>query len=473
MNPGDRFGSYTILSTLGGGGFATVYAAAHAQMGTRHALKVLHAHYAMNPKVVERFRQEARAQFRMRHKHIVQVTDFIEHGGALALVMDLIEGQTLAQVMLERRGPWPLAEVMAVMKPVLDAMAYAHREGIDGSPVVHRDLKPENVLLDFAGDRPFPGVPRVADFGIAKVIGESNVGTATNAKMGTPGYMAPEQFKNAKEVTAAADVWALGVMLWELLAGRLPVDPNDNIAIIKLYEGMVAVPRLVDVLPGVSPTVSAAVDQALRVDVRERFMDATPLARALSSCTRTGVGASTRGNLQQRSPAGRSAEPPKDERSAKLEALDAPGVASRHLALGVPNEAVTAAQIEAWHGVKRAAATWIDNHNATVTDAAHGLVWQVHDCGAELNWREARAYAAQLRLGGAAGWRLPTLFELLALAQSTANVRTLFRNSGAWYWSGSPCRGDGARVWHVSLIHCHYHKYGVDGTGRVRCVRDV
>lgn len=278
---GERIGTYEITRLLGSGGMAMVYAARHTSIGTDHALKVLLPNYANNPRTVERFRQEARAQFRMRHPNIVQVTDFVDDGENLALVMDLIQGMTLAAAMQLRPGPWPVADVVAVMRPVLEAMTYAHREGLDGAAVVHRDLKPENVMLDLQREHSWPGVPKVMDFGIAKVLGASNVATATNARMGTPGYMSPEQFKNAKDAEAPADVWALGVMLWQLLAGRLPVDPDSNLALVKLYEGLTPIPRLTQVVPGIPQGLSEAVAQAMALDPGDRFADAAPLLRAV------------------------------------------------------------------------------------------------------------------------------------------------------------------------------------------------
>jgi serine/threonine protein kinase len=303
---GERIGTYEITQLLGSGGMAMVYAARHTSLDTDHALKILLPNYASNPRTVERFRQEARAQFRMRHPNIVQVTDFVEEGDNLALVMDLIPGITLAEAMRQSPGPWPVEDVVAVMRPVLEAMTYAHREGLDGAAVVHRDLKPENVMLDLHSDRPWPGVPKVMDFGIAKVLGASNVATATNARMGTLGYMSPEQFRNAKDVGAPADVWALGVMLWQLLTGRLPVDPENNFALLDLYRGVTPVPLLTEVVPGMPVALSQAVAQAMALDPGDRFADAAPLLRAVN------FGVTRRVQLshgQLAKPAGRLAAP--------------------------------------------------------------------------------------------------------------------------------------------------------------------
>ena len=277
LKPGHRIGNYEIVALVGDGGMAIVYRARHLAMGTDHAIKVLLPNYAMQPRTVERFRLEARAQFRLRHSNVVQVTDYVDDADAPAMVMDLIDGMNLRQAMQLRPGPWVLADVLTVMLPVLEGMAFVHREGLDGAAVVHRDLKPENILLDLGGGRAWPGVPKIADFGIAKVMGSANIGTKTNARMGTGPYMSPEQFRNAKEVDARADVWALGMMLWELLVGRLPIDAEDNIALIKLYEGMEPVPRLDKVDPRVPQELAGAVAQAMSVRLEGRFLQAGPL----------------------------------------------------------------------------------------------------------------------------------------------------------------------------------------------------
>lgn len=116
LKPGHRIGSYEINDVLGDGGMAVVYRATHAAMGTEHAIKVLLPNLAMNPKTVERFRQEARAQFRLRHPNIVQVTDYVETGEEIALVMDLVQGMTLRAAMDQRPGPWSAADVVEVMR---------------------------------------------------------------------------------------------------------------------------------------------------------------------------------------------------------------------------------------------------------------------------------------------------------------------------------------------------------------------
>ncbi|MSQ84029.1 MAG: serine/threonine protein kinase [Myxococcales bacterium] len=286
LQSGHRIGNYEIQSVLGDGGMAIVYRARHLAMGTDHAIKVLLANYALQPRTVERFRLEARAQFKLRHPNIVQVTEYVDDAGAPALVMDLVEGMTLRQAIDRRPGPWPMADVLAVMSSVLEGMAFVHREGLDGEPVVHRDLKPENILLDLAGGKPWPGVAKIADFGVAKVRGSSPVATQANVRIGTAAYMAPEQFKGAQDVDARADVWSLGMMTWELVAGRLPIDCNDQLALMQLYSGQQPLQRLNVVVPDCPNVLASAVAQALAVDAELRFQDAVPLLRIFKAMTR-------------------------------------------------------------------------------------------------------------------------------------------------------------------------------------------
>ncbi len=251
---------------------ALVYLARHAVFDERFALKVLLPNLATNPKVLERFRREAQVQFRFHHEHIVRVTDYVEEGGIAALAMEYVDGATL-DVHLTSTGPlaWPAA--LELLLPVVSALAYAHQQG-----VVHRDLKPGNVLLDQRLGQ--PGVPKVADFGIAKVLDSEAGLTGTNARMGTWGYMAPEQFRGAKEVDARADVFALGILLWEAVAGRLPFNPEDQLAVMETYSGRVVIPRL-DEVAECPAWLADVVAQAASIDPAGRFQDAGVLGRVL------------------------------------------------------------------------------------------------------------------------------------------------------------------------------------------------
>jgi serine/threonine protein kinase len=274
MNQGtEQLGPYRVVRFLGAGGAGAVYEAEHTTMGTRHALKVLGEHVRHNAAVRERLRREAQLMFDLgtHHRHIVRATDLVEEGGALALVIDYVDGGDLGQALAERPGGLPWAEAWRILRPIVSAVAYAHRRG-----VVHRDLKPENVLLQRDGT--WPGTPLVADFGIARDLGADSA-TRTQSRMGTPGYSAPEQFRSARQAGPEADVWALGMLAWRLVNGHLPVDPDDNLAVIRLHEGLSPIPPLVDV-PG---HVSRAVSAALTLDPTRRPRDAGVLEQQLSA----------------------------------------------------------------------------------------------------------------------------------------------------------------------------------------------
>jgi serine/threonine-protein kinase len=205
---GDR---YTITAPIGRGGMARVFLVRHAKLGSLHALKVLEA---ADPSIHERFLQEGRIQSTLRHPNIVSVTDLIEVDGFPALVMDYIDGPTLDEL-IERRS-LDLDQVDQLVRGIIAGVAEAHRHGL-----IHRDLKPSNILLDIQGDAL---VPRVVDFGIAKVLGGAQSSgpatTRTGMALGTPAYMAPEQVRDTKSVTTRADIFALGAILYELVTRR-------------------------------------------------------------------------------------------------------------------------------------------------------------------------------------------------------------------------------------------------------------
>ncbi|HEV8324872.1 MAG TPA: serine/threonine-protein kinase [Myxococcota bacterium] len=218
LAPGSLVGAYRIEHCLGAGGVGTVYAAVEPSIHKRVAIKVLKHAYAEDAGAVERFRREAQAANGVRHPGIVDVIGF----GALPdgrpyLVMSLLEGRSLREELLAR-GTLDPAEAWRITREVAEALLAAHRAGI-----VHRDLKPDNVFLEAFGGR--PSRPRILDFGLAKVLappeGDAPRLTQTGMVMGTPAYMAPEQWFNAG-VDAATDQYALAAMLYEMLAGAPP-----------------------------------------------------------------------------------------------------------------------------------------------------------------------------------------------------------------------------------------------------------
>ena len=263
---------YRLEAHLGSGGMANVYRAVNDQIGRAVAIKRLRPELAEYPEVVERFLREARTANLVRHPNVVDVIDLgTDERGMPFLVQELLEGVDLARYAASRGGVLSREEIVTLVLPVVHAVATAHARG-----VVHRDLKPDNVFVATIEDR---RVPKLLDFGISKVVTKGVRATDAGVMLGTPAYMAPEQVKGARDADARSDVWALGVMLFELLSGRLPFQ-QDAPALFLAIVGEDA-PRLLDVAPRVDPSLSRVVARCLRRSPDERYPSAAELARDL------------------------------------------------------------------------------------------------------------------------------------------------------------------------------------------------
>jgi serine/threonine-protein kinase len=210
---------YQVKEHLGQGGMATVYRVLHTSLGTEHALKLLTVH---GPEVRGRLLQEGRVQAQLKHPNILSVTDVIVMEDSPGLIMEFVRGPSLEDLLELGAPSREQADVLG--RGILAGIGYAHKKGL-----VHRDLKPANILCEVQEDLSI--VPKVADFGLVKALGaEEGAGlgkTRTGQILGTPYYMAPEQVRDSKNVDHRTDLWALGVMLYEMLTGRLPFEGDD------------------------------------------------------------------------------------------------------------------------------------------------------------------------------------------------------------------------------------------------------
>lgn len=253
---------YRIEERVAAGGMATVYRATDEILGRSVAVKVMHPSLADARGFVERFRREAQSAARLNHPNVVTVHDGGEQEGTLFIVMELVEGTTLRE-MIERFGRLDPDTARHVAAGVAAALDHAHTKGI-----VHRDVKPENVLL--TGD----GRVKVVDFGIARALAEDASRLTGDQAIGTMAYVAPEQIGNG-DVDARADVYALGVMTYEMLTGRAPFE-GDTPAAVAAARFERSVPS-----PGASPEIDAAVSRATALQPDDRFETAGEFARAL------------------------------------------------------------------------------------------------------------------------------------------------------------------------------------------------
>ena len=271
-------GKYKLLRLLGDGGMGSVYEAEHLTLGTHVAIKVLHPDLARRTGIAERFLQEARVSAQIRSAHVVQVIDVDRTPEGVAyLVMELLQGEPLASVMRRERR-LPVATACEYASQILQALEAAHALG-----VIHRDLKPDNVFVTFQGGRP---ILKLIDFGIAKLkttqTGQSKNLTVAGMLMGTPEYMAPEQAYSADKVDVRADLYAVGVMLYEMLAGQPPAEAEDpRVLILKVERGEVT--PLVRVAPGIEPPLAGFVHRAMAARPELRFANAPEMRIALEA----------------------------------------------------------------------------------------------------------------------------------------------------------------------------------------------
>jgi eukaryotic-like serine/threonine-protein kinase len=267
-------GRYPIDGILGRGGMGLVLSARHPILDRRIAIKILLPSIAQSDEYRQRFLNEAKAGALIHSEHVVRVLDVATlANGQPYIVMEHLDGCTLAST-LAARGRVPVTECVGWIVDALEAIAAAHVQGI-----VHRDLKPQNLFLARRSDG--SQLVKVLDFGISKVSTDDESVTSTDALLGTPSYVSPEQARSTKLVDARTDIWSIGVVLFELLSGRRPFT-GDNVGQVIasiLTEDPIPLETLV---PDVPRELSAVVRRCLARDAKDRFATAAALARALA-----------------------------------------------------------------------------------------------------------------------------------------------------------------------------------------------
>jgi tRNA A-37 threonylcarbamoyl transferase component Bud32 len=320
--PTDR---YELQDRLGAGGMAKVFRAFDHALSRTVAVKMLHDDLVSNEELRQRFLREARVFARLRHPHIIEIHDVVHGEQSAAMVMEFIDGTDLSHV--AKRQPLRVPELaVAVLRPVMDALSHAHAEG-----VIHRDVKPANIMLSRDGR------VKLGDFGIAKVLEETHL-THTGEFLGTPAYIAPEQARG-ETVTAAVDQYALGVVLYELLAGRPPYTGPTPLAVLsQILIGKF--PDIRELNEAVDERLAAVLHRTLNADPAARFPDVAALMAALDALV-----APISGTRERQLVAGLVADPVSTVASAALAAAEeCLTTARRALAQGDVSQARTSAR---------------------------------------------------------------------------------------------------------------------------------
>lgn len=279
MNPGDLIaGRYRVCGVLGHGGMGAVYEV-EDDRGQRHAMKAALPDLDDGGEAARRLAREANALQLLEHPNIVAATELVVEGGRLYLVIELVRGEALSAIVA--RGALAPRRALVLVRQLLDAVDHAHARGL-----VHRDLKPDNAIVMLAGDpaNPYERL-KVLDFGLVKLLddaaallGGSKL-TRTGMAFGTPAYMAPESALG-RGVDHRVDLYAVGVMLFELLTGRLPFELTDPLALLKAHVGTPA-PRLADVGFAAPPALEALLAGALGKRPADRFASAAAMRACL------------------------------------------------------------------------------------------------------------------------------------------------------------------------------------------------
>ncbi len=265
---GQQIGGYEILNVIGHGGMATVYRARQISMQRIVALKVLPRQFLLDDTYMQRFHREVEIVSRLEHRNIVPVHDYGESDGQPYIVMRYMPAGSVDDLLAE--GPLEMELAVKILEQIAPALDYAHSKG-----VLHRDLKPSNILMDDNGDA------YLTDFGIARVLGENQGGISITTRhvVGTPAYMSPEQAQG-QPLDSRSDVYALGVMLFEMVTGQRPfqADTPYGVAVLQVTA---APPSARSIKPDLPLAVDHVIDRSLKKKPEERYNSALSLADAM------------------------------------------------------------------------------------------------------------------------------------------------------------------------------------------------
>jgi serine/threonine protein kinase len=265
---GKKLGSYLIIEEIGHGGMATVYRAVQERVRRDVAIKIIHRAIALDKTALERFQREVELIARLEHPHILPIYDYNPMSDPPYIVMRYLPTGTLKDVL--ERDNLPFSEIVFLFRQITSALDYAHRQG-----VVHRDIKPTNILIDAEGNA------FLTDFGVARIMESSEGLTASGVAVGTPGYMAPEQGMGLS-VDGRSDIYALGVMLFEMLTGQAPFQAETPMAVI-LQHINEPVPSASEINPDIPPEIDLIIARAMAKSQDDRYQSVTELSRDLTN----------------------------------------------------------------------------------------------------------------------------------------------------------------------------------------------
>ena len=481
---GERIRDYLVEGLIGRGGMGSVYLASHVHLNTKAALKVLLEQYSEDSSIKNRFVNEARLLHSLQHPNIVLQKEFFEENGRLVLVMEYVDGRGLDKMIGHEVGPIPWEKALPLFSQLLSGVGYAHSRG-----VIHRDIKPANILVSKEGE------VKITDFGIAKIAGQKGM-TRTGAQMGTLYYESPEQIKGARDVDHRADIYALGMTLYEMLAGRLPFDDGGDTSEYAIMDSIVKREEHLDprnYYPHIPEWLVNVVQKSTELDAEKRYQDCDSFQRAIQehggnlntgehaywsgrvasvpSVTpiSAGLTAPTTATSTPENSCPKCGVTVKDEMAFCMKCGTAlnkscpecstPVRWDAHFCskCGVP----IAGKIKEIHGLNSSKSTvkerygrfLLNKSTGVITDTSTGNLWLVGP-DQDTDWNEAKTWAEDI----GDGWRMPTSSELKALYLSGISAANWgpFENSGWRVWSSgwrvSGESHDSSQAWNISFI---------------------